>query len=151
LSDIVINTRTNERGTYADWVACFIDLWSAPAKNVERFMDVLSPEIRLIAPGVPLTIGHEAGRRAFRRVFKALPDMRGDVLRWSATGDTLFIEMTFSATIGRRPVTWSNTDRFKFKNGAAVERVAYFDPTPVRLAFLKSPRGWRQFATILWG
>lgn len=77
--------------------------------------------------------------------------MRGDVIGWSATGDTLFIEMTFTATIGRRRVTWPNIDRITFKGGTAVARTAYFDPTPVRLAFLAGPRGWRQFATILWG
>lgn len=151
MNDIVINTNTGARGTYADWVAAFVDLWSAPAQNVDRFTDVLDPQIRLIAPGVPTSTGHAAARRAFRRLFKALPDMRGDVLAWSATGDTLFIEMTFTATIGRRKLTWPNIDRIAFKNGAAVERQAYFDPTPVRLAFLTSPRGWRQFVTILWG
>lgn len=151
MTGVIINTRTGARGSYADWVAAFVDLWSAPAQNVARFTDVLDPAIRLIAPGVPTTTGHDAARRAFERLFKALPDMRGDVIRWSAEGDTLFIEMTFTATIGRRKLTWANVDRFAFVNGAAVERIAYFDPTPVRLAFLTSPRGWRQFATILWG
>ncbi|MEQ1868215.1 MAG: nuclear transport factor 2 family protein [Micropepsaceae bacterium] len=132
-------------------MAAFAKLWSAPAQNVERFTDLLDPRIRLIAPGVPTTIGHAAASLAFKRLFKALPDMRGDVTRWSAVGDTLFIEMTFTATIGRRRINWANIDRISFKNGAAIERVAYFDPTPVRLAFLTSPRGWRQFATILWG
>ena len=151
MTDIIVNTRTGARGSYADWVAAFVDLWSAPAANVARFTDVLDPSIRLVAPGVPVTTGHEAARRSFERLFKALPDMRGDVIRWNAKGDTLFIEMTFAATIGRRKIVWLNLDRFLFANGAAVERVAYFDPTAVRLAFLTSPRGWRQFATILWG
>jgi SnoaL-like domain len=151
LHDIVINTKTGARATYADWVAAFVDLWSAPAQNVARFTDILDPQIRLIAPGVPTTTGHAAAHISFARLFKALPDMRGDVIAWSAQGDTLFIEMTFTATIGRRKLTWPNIDRITFKNGTAVERVAYFDPTPVRLAFLASPRGWRQFATILWG
>lgn len=151
MTSVIINTRTGARGSHADWVAAFVDLWSAPAQNVRRFTDVLDPRIRLIAPGVPTTTGHEAARRAFERLFKALPDMRGDVTRWSAEGDTLFIEMTFTATIGWRKLTWANVDRILFVDGAAAERIAYFDPTPVRLAFLTSPRGWRQFATILWG
>ena len=151
MTGVIINTRTGTRGSHADWVATFVDLWSAPAQKAHRFTDVLDPNVRLIAPGVPTTTGHDAARRTFERLFKALPDMRGDVIRWSAEGDTLFIEMTFTATIGRRKVTWANVDRFLFANGAAVERTAYFDPTPVRLALLTSPRGWRQFATILWG
>lgn len=132
-------------------MAAFVDLWSAPAQIVERFTDLLDPQIRLVAPGVPTTIGHEGATKSFKRLFKALPDMRGDVTGWSATGDTLFIEMTFTATIGRRRLAWANVDRIIFKGGTAVERAAYFDPTPVRLAFLTSPRGWHQFATILWG
>ena len=151
LSEVVINTRTGARGTIVDWVVAFTDLWSAPAQNVDRFTDLLDPQVRLIAPGVPTTIGDAAARLAFRRLFKALPDMRGDVTRWSAAGNALFIEMTFTATVGGRHITWPNVDRITFGDGAATERTAYFDPTPVRLAFLGSPRGWRQFAIILWG
>ena len=59
-------------------------------------------------------------------------------------GDTLYIDMVFTATIGRREISWPNIDRFRFENGLAVERRAFFDPLALLPSFLASPTGWRQ-------
>ncbi|MGI9452149.1 MAG: nuclear transport factor 2 family protein, partial [Geminicoccaceae bacterium] len=80
--------------------------------------------------------------------FRAMPDLRADVQRWSANDDVLFIEMSFFATIGGRVITWRNVDRFLFRNGVAVERTAFFDPARVQRAFLANPRGWFQLARL---
>lgn len=112
-------------------------------------MALLDPEVLLIAPTrPPQSRGRIAGRAAFERAFRAMPDLRGTVRGWSADGERLFVEMTFHATIGGRRVDWPNVDRFRFHSGSAVERVAHFDPGVVRRAFLRSPAGLLQLARL---
>ena len=148
MGDVVIDTSTGARGTYADWVAAFQNRWSDARNNLDRFMDILGPDILLRAPGLRTTRGRDAGRAAFATTFDALPDITGQVHRWSASGEVLFIEMTFSATIGKGRVEWWNVDRFLFRDGVAMERVAYFDPSRIRRAYFSSLAGLRQLWRI---
>lgn len=141
---VIVNTRTGQTGDYSTWVDTFTQLWREGRSRLPDFMSLLSPEIKLVAPGLRSTRGWVEGELAFKRTFDVLPDLTAQVDRWSATGDVLFIEMTFSATIGGNKVTWRNVDRFVFRDGIAVERVAFFNPSPVRAAFLRSPAGWLQ-------
>ncbi|WP_167561757.1 nuclear transport factor 2 family protein [Bosea lupini] len=145
---VVIDTMTGQTGSYADWVAAFAERWADGKANLDRFMQILGPDIVLKAPGLRTTRGRAAGYRAFAGTFAALPDLTGKVLRWSASEDVLFIEMTFSATIGRQLISWNDVDRIRFENGVAVERVAYFDPSRIRRAYLGSFAGWRQLWRI---
>lgn len=126
------------------FVRQFETIWAEPRKHLDTFLDFLSPEIRLTAPIVGTTVGREAGLRAFRDAFAALPDLTGRVRAWAARGDYLYIDMEFTATIGRRRVTWPNVDRFRFEGDLAVERHAFFDPLATLGAFLSSPKGWGQ-------
>ena len=141
--DIIVNTRTGEMGDRSIWIHRFTELWSVGRARFPEFMSLLSPQIRLSAPGLRTTCGWEECERAFERTFAVLPDLTAFIHRWSACDDALFVEMTFSATIGRKPVRWRNVDRFLFRDGMAIERVAFFNPTPVRRALL-APSGWRQ-------
>ncbi len=143
---VIVNTRTGERGEYADFVKAFAARWREGRSSLDNFMDLLGPDIELSAPGLRPTRGHAAAREAFRRTFEVLPDLTARVNDWGANGDALFIEMTFSATIGGRPVTWENVDRFCFRGGMAVRRVAYFDQLRLRRAFMRGPRGWMHLA-----
>ncbi|MBX2802114.1 MAG: nuclear transport factor 2 family protein [Myxococcales bacterium] len=131
-------------GDAEDWVASFEELWRQGRASTDRFMRLMGPTIRLVAPGLSPTVGRAAGTEAFRRTFRLFPDLRAEVLRWSAREDCLFIEMQFSATAGGRPCRWWNVDRFLFQDGYAVERIAYFNPLVVRRALLRSPVGWCQ-------
>lgn len=151
MPSVVINTRTGATGSYAEWVAEFAERWAGGRKNLDRFMDLLSPDIRLIAPGLRPTQGWDACHKAFQRTFEILPDLTAEVTRWSASGDVLFIEMTFAATVGRKKLRWNNVDRLLFREGRAIERVAYFDPSRVRRAFLRSPRGLWQLLRLRLG
>jgi hypothetical protein len=140
--NIVINSSTGARGSYADWVEEFTQLWQAGQPRVHDFMSIMSPDIKLIAPGLKPTTGAKACQQAFEKTFEVLPDLTAQVHRWSVSNDALFIEMTFTASIGGRKVSWANVDRFIFRDGMAIERVAYFNPSRVRKAFLRGPRGW---------
>lgn len=156
VADLVIDSRRQTTGRLSDWVARFTELWAAPAGRLEEIMDLLSPDVRLAAPGYRTTVGRAAGLRAFTRTLHGMPDLRADIHGWAArrelTADSaameLFIAMTFSATIGGRLVSWSSVDHLTFRSGYAVQRVAYFDPTPVRAAFLRGPAGWRQYRRL---
>jgi len=132
------------QGSYADWVAEFTRKWQRGQAAAGDFMDLMGPQIRLAAPGLRSTVGREAGTEAFRRAFIVMPDLTATVSRWAEREGRLFIEMTFHATIGGQRVDWHNVDRFVFENGYAIERIAYFNPSRVRAAFLRSPAGWLQ-------
>ena len=147
--EVVLNTRTGETGNISAWVSKFTSLWKGGQSNINEFMDLLSSDVRLIAPGFRTTVGRAAGLSAFARTFDVLPDLTASVVRWSANDDVLFVEMTFSATIGRRQAQWYNVDRFIFLDGLAVERVAFYNPNRVRREFLKSPAGcWQLFKRL---
>ncbi len=145
---VVIDGRTGATGSYEDWVAAFAERWAEGVGALDRFLDIMAPDIRLTAPGLKPTVGREAGTAAFARVFAALPDLTAKVRHWAARDERLFIEMTFEATIANRRVRWNNIDAFRFENGFAKERVAYFDNAVVRRAFLKNMTGVGQFVRL---
>lgn len=150
-TSLLIDAQTGRRASVAEWVAAFADLWTAGARHVDRFMDIFDPGIVLIAPGFPPSRGYAEGLAAFRRTFRAFPDLTGEVVRWSAYGDVLFVEMTFRATVGGRRLKWHNVDRFLIRDGAVVERVAYFNPSSVRRAMLSGPAGFAQMLRLRLG
>jgi hypothetical protein len=116
---------------------------------VAHFRDLLGPDVRLIQPQLPTLVGHQAFLEGFARpVFALIPDLYGEVERWAADGDTLYIELTVSGTLGGRPVSWRVCDRVKLLDGMAVERESYFDPTVLMGAVLKRPRVWPLFLRL---
>lgn len=150
---VVIDVRSGERGSMADWVDTFIHVWEAPVERLERMLALLSDDVVLKAPTrPPESHGKQAGRAAFKRALRALPDLRARVIRWAAADGVLFIEMEFSATVAGRPFTWLNTDRFVFEKGEAVERIAFFrDSGAVFRAMRSRPSGWVQMARLASG
>ncbi|HLP31101.1 MAG TPA: nuclear transport factor 2 family protein [Geothrix sp.] len=141
---VVLHTPSGDIGDISDWVARFSEGWAAGNRCTDQLVNLLGPDVRLVAPGLRSTRGRVAALSAFRKTFEVLPDLTAQVHRWSATGEALFLEMTFRATIGGRVLEWHSVDRVLFHDGVAVERVAYFNPLKVRRAFLRSPAGWLQ-------
>lgn len=144
MATVYVDAVRGVEGSYADWVAEFDRKWRRGRESADEFMDLMGPEIRLVAPGLRPTVGRAAGTEAFRRAFLVMPDLTATVDRWAEREGRLFVEMTFVATVGNRRLAWPNVDRFVFVDGLAVERVAYFNPTKVRAGFLRSPAGWAQ-------
>jgi ketosteroid isomerase-like protein len=134
------------------WVNEFIEGWRAKSGAdgfADHFERVSHPEIRLIQPQMPTTVGHRAFREQFvRPLFAAIPDIHATVRDWAARGDTLFIAFTLEGTLGGKPVAWECVDRITLRDGVAVERRAYFDPTPLLRAVLTRPRAWPSFARL---
>ena len=113
-----------------DFVARFADFW-APPVDLTVLESLLHPEVRLVAPGMPPTVGRAAGIEAFRNVFALVPDFHIDVERWRGDGDVVFIETTMRGTLNGHALVIPAVDRITLRDGMVVERVAYFDPAPM--------------------
>jgi ketosteroid isomerase-like protein len=133
----------------ADWVAMFAEGWANPVDPdtfCDHFDPWFDPDVRMIQPQVPPTVGRKAFREEFARpLFTLVPDLHGTVENWSATGDVVYIELRLEGTVGRRPFTLRTCDRIKLRDGRAVERVAYLDSSPLLKAVAASPRSWPRF------
>ena len=124
------------------FVAKFAAYWAAPTTGLR---ELLADDIRLVQPLSRPAIGLDAAARWFASTLRAIPDLRGEVDRWSGCGELLFIEFRLSGTIGRRWIEWPVVDRFRIgADDRAHERISYFDPLPLLAAGLRSPRGWLQ-------
>jgi hypothetical protein len=140
---------TEDTTAAAEWVAMFAEGWANPA-DADSFCDHFDPwfddEVRMIQPSLRTTVGREAFREEFARpLFELVPDLHGAVENWSASGDTLYIELRLEGTIGRRRFTMHTCDRIKLNDGKATERIAYLDPAPLLKAVALNPRAWPAF------
>jgi len=125
----------------ATFVEGFRRFWCAP--SLDGLPELLAPDVKLVQPLAPVMHGLEEVRRQFGAIFAWLPDLSGEVDRWSGTGDFVFIEFRLRGTIGGRPFEWPVVDRFVLRaDGKAVERVTYFDSLPLLGAAAARPSGW---------
>lgn len=147
-----MSTGTPDKSVAETWIAGFAEGWRAPHEPdalSAHFRRLLAPDVRLIQPQLPTLIGHRAFEEGFvRPVFALIPDLQGEVERWAAHGDTLYIELTVSGTLGGRLVSWRVCDRVTLLGGVAVERESYFDPTVLIAAVLKRPRAWPRLVRL---
>ena len=111
--------------TAEEWVAGFAEGWRAPTGPdafVEHFRALLAPDIRLIQPQLPTVVGHRAFAEEFvAPLFALIPDLHGEVERWAAREDGLYIELTLSGTLAGRPLSWRACDRLILCDGVAVD------------------------------
>lgn len=120
----------------ARWVEAFAAAWDAPADadtRVENFRPWLAPGYRFSQPlmgGAGVGLG-EFGERFALPLFAVMHDVHGTVEPWAAREDTVFIELTLHARVGRRPIRLRACDRIVLSGGVATERHTYFDPLPL--------------------
>jgi limonene-1,2-epoxide hydrolase len=117
----------------ADFVARFADFWRPPV-DLRVLETLLHPESRLVAPGMPVTVGRDAGIEAFRSVFMLVPDFHIDVVRWRGDGDVIFIETIMRGTMNGHALEIPAVDRITLRDHMVLERVAYFDAAPMQAA-----------------
>jgi SnoaL-like domain len=112
-----------------------------PAERfVEHFAPLCTPQVLLIQPLSPPLRGRAGLRRMAEPLFDAMPDLHGEVVRWGPTEDGLIVELNLRGRLGGRPLEWITVDRIVLRDGLMAERRAYFDPTPLLPAMLRSPR-----------
>jgi hypothetical protein len=141
---------TAEQAAAAEvWVREFSEGWRAPAgpeQLAAHFERVLDPGIRLIQPQLPDLVGYADFRSGFvAPLFALIPDIRGEVERWAARRDTIYIEVTMHGTLGGKPLRFRACDRVTLRDGKAVERETYVDPTPLLASAATRPKAWPRF------
>lgn len=127
----------------AEFVAFFADGWRTGATQPERFIEHFSGRLTadavMIQPFSRVARGPRGLRELFEPLFRVMPDLRGEVVRWGATEDGVLIELALRGTLGGRPVKWTTVDRIILRDGLIIERRAYFDPLPLLRALLSRP------------
>jgi ketosteroid isomerase-like protein len=140
---------TDAEATAQTWVEGFAAGWLAPSSPeafAAHFRTMLAPDVRLIQPQLPTIVGHQAFEDGFvKPLFALISDLHGEVERWGSRGDTLYIELTLRGTLGGRPLSWRACDRVTLRDGLAIERESYLDPSPILAAVVRTPRAWPQF------
>jgi ketosteroid isomerase-like protein len=135
---------TAERTEAEELVAFFAEGWRIGASDPERFYahfgSRFTPDALLTQPLAAPARGPRGLRELFAPLFAAMPDFAVEVLRWGATADGVLIEIRLRGTLSGRPVTWTAVDRLVLRDGLIAERHSYFDPLPVALKLLRSPR-----------
>jgi ketosteroid isomerase-like protein len=147
-----IATITDQEAVARGWVDGFAAGWRAPSGPeafAGHFRPMLAPDIRLIQPQLPTMVGHRAFEDEFvKPLFELMPDLRGEVERWASRGDTLFIELTLHGTLAGRALSWRACDRVTLRDGVAIERESYVDPSPLIAAVARTPRAWPAFVRL---
>ena len=118
----------------------FTEAWAHP--DLDRFMALLHEDVLLRQPVTRPVRGKAAARREFGRMMKWLPDLRGTVDHWSASGPDLLIAWRLDFTLGRSPFTLRIVDRIVVRDGLIGEREAYFDSLRFMLGTIARPSAW---------
>jgi len=135
---------TIEQTAAEELVEFFADGWRIGARDPERFYahfaSRLAPDALMTQPLAAPVRGPGGLRELFAPLFAAMPDFTVEVVRWGATDDGALIEIHLEGTLGRRRIAWEAVDRLVVRDGLIVARHSYFDPLPVALKLMRSPR-----------
>ena len=90
--------------------------------------DLFHEDGRLLHSGMTDPIPREEIPDYFRARLAVVPDYSVRVDRWARSGEQLFVEWTFTGTIGdAEPPDFHGVHRFTLRGDRAVEAVAYYD------------------------
>ena len=128
--------------TAAEFVEFFAEGWGKGGGDrfFEHFGSRLHPDALMTQPLAPPARGHAEFRAVFEPVFRAIPDLRGEVRSWGETAEGVLVELRLSGHLGGRPVAWTTIDRIVLEDGLIKERHAYFDPLPLMRAMFLRPQ-----------
>ena len=137
----VTEPRATERSPAAEFVDFFAAGWAKGADGdfFGHFESRIHPDVLMTQPLAPPARGIATFRPLFEPLFRAIPDLRGEVRSWGETDDGVLIELHLSGHLGGRPVGWTTIDRIVLEDGKIKERHAYFDPSPLLKAMLLRP------------
>ncbi|HEX7827022.1 MAG TPA: nuclear transport factor 2 family protein [Mycobacterium sp.] len=129
--------------TATEFVEFFAAGWKLGAPESDDFFRHfglrMHPDTVLLQPIARPARGPGALRKLFAPLFKAVPDLTGEVQHWGETADGVFIELTLRGHLGGRPVEWTVVDRITLVDGLIRERRSYFDPVPLMKAMALRP------------
>ena len=138
----VTESGTQERSAAAEFVEFFAQGWSKGAAGdfFPHFESRIHPDVLMVQPLAPPARGIDTFRPLFEPLFRAIPDLHGEVRSWGETADGVLIELHLSGHLGGRPVAWTTMDRIVLEDGKIKERHAHFDPAPLLKAMLLRPQ-----------
>ncbi|OBK48889.1 nuclear transport factor 2 family protein [Mycobacterium sp. 1081908.1] len=132
----------NTRSDAEQFVTRFADFWRHPSSH--GLPELLHPNVVLVQPLAPRTVGIEAAQAQFDRFCRSLPGLTADVDHWSGDDDIVFIEFRLRAFLGRDVFEWPNVNRLRLRDGKGIERITYFDALAVLPTLLRHPSvAWR--------
>ncbi len=132
----------NTRSDAEQFVTRFADFWRHPSP--QGLSNLLHPDVVLVQPLAPRTVGLQAAQARFHRFCCSLPGLTADIDHWSGDNDIVFIEFRLRASLGPDVLEWPNVNRLRLRDGKAIERITYFDPLAVLPALLRHPSiAWR--------
>lgn len=118
----------------------FAAAWAAP--QLDRFIELLHENVRLLQPVTRPIVGRAAARAEFARLLAWLPDLVGTVDGSAAHDETLLIDWRLRFTLGRAPYELRIVDRIVVADGLIREREAYYDSLGLMIALLGRPSAW---------
>jgi hypothetical protein len=129
------------------FVDAFAEGWRAP--HPHAWDDLLADGLVLRQPLLPHRHGKHALAQEYAGLLQLLPDLRGQVTDWTASGNddeaTVAIELELTATLGRRKIVLPLVDVCRLRNGLLHERTTHLDPTPAIAALLCAPSAWTRW------
>ena len=127
------------------FVRRFGEVWAAPSP--ERLNTLVHPDAVFVQPIEREVHGHAEAAAFWRRLFRLVPDLRGEIVSWGHRGGVVYIELRMTGTLGGRPIEWTTLDRIHLDAGKVRHRTANFDPLPLIAAIALRPRA---LALFLW-
>lgn len=122
-------------------LAGFAKGWSAPGPHA--WDDVLADDVELVQPMLRDGRGRKLWWDEAGRLMRLLPDLRAEVLDWSAREDTVHIHVEFRSTLGGKPFDWHAVDQITIApDGTLLRRESFFDSAPLAATVLRRPRAW---------
>jgi limonene-1,2-epoxide hydrolase len=118
--------------------------WALPKPDgfLEFFLPMIAEDAVFSQPSFPDAHGRDEVVHMFRQLFTLFPDMTAVPQYIASAGDTVFIESSCAATIGRRNVQFTVCDRFVIRDDQIQQRRSHSDPVPTMVALARSPRAW---------
>jgi ketosteroid isomerase-like protein len=137
-------TPASSRTTAARFVDAFAAGWRLGERDafLAHFEPLLCDDVRMEQPLAPVAIGIPQFRAQFSQLFALIPDLTGEVDNWGERDDVVFIELTLTGKLGRRPFGWTACDRIVLRDGAIAERRSFFDPRAFGRAVATRPSVW---------
>lgn len=133
-----------KRSVAEDAVAAFAEGWRSP--HPHAWDDLLADNAQLTQPLLRDRVGRHALAEEYGRLLELIPDLKGDVRRWTATGRTVRIELRLTGTLGRLPLRLDVTDQLTLDDdGRITSRRASFDPLPAVALLARQPAAWKRW------
>ncbi|MBA3673834.1 MAG: nuclear transport factor 2 family protein [Chitinophagaceae bacterium] len=121
----------------------FAECWKQPSAN--RLGRLLHEEVILKQPNHPTIHGRNEAESYFSSLLQFVPGLHGEVDGGISKDNILFIEWKMLFPIGTNVVVIKAVDKIIIKEDLIFERTAYFDPSKLIRATLKTPSTWRRY------